>query len=252
MLGALLVPSTLALIMDTFSDRELAAAIGSWTAWTGISTVFGPVLGGVLVGAGSWRYVFLINAPLALATLWLLRAPRRASDGHTRGWTGSARRCARSHSAGPIFALIEQPRSGWGAPAVAVPLAAGLAAMAAFVAWERRAADPMIPHGLLRSRNFRVGNLATLCLYGALSAATFFLVVFLQQVGGYSPLAAGASLLPLSFASFLLARKFGSLADRHGPRYFMGSRPRHRRSRPADAARRSTLGRTTGHRSCPA
>ena len=168
--------------------------------------MFGPVLGGVLVDAGSWRYVFLINAPLALwhAVAAAGRPGGRAAGRHER-WTGSARRCARSRSAGPIFALIEQPRSGWGAPAVAVPLAAGLAAMAAFVAWERRAADPMIPHGLLRSRNFRVGNLATLCLYGALGAATFFLVVFLQQVGGYSALAAGAALLPLSFASFLLA-----------------------------------------------
>ncbi len=224
-LGALLVPSTLALIMDTFSERELATAIGSWTAWTGIATVFGPVLGGVLVDAGSWRYVFIINAPLALATLWLLRAaPAGERRAGTRvDWLGACL-CALALG-GPIFALIEQPRSGWDSPTVAIPLAAGLAAMAAFVAWERRAAEPMIPHGLLRSRNFRVGNLSTLCLYGALSAATFFLIVFLQQVGGYSALAAGAALLPLSFASFLLARRFGSLADRHGPRYFMGAGP---------------------------
>ena len=224
-LGALLVPSTLALIMDTFSRAELAAAIGSWTAWTGIATVFGPVLGGVLVDAGSWRYVFLINLPLALITLWLLRfAPAGERRGDTRvDWVGASL-CALALG-GPIFALIEQPRSGWGAPAVALPLAAGLVCAAAFVAWERRAPAPMIPHGLLRSRNFRVGNLATLCLYGALSAATFLLVVFLQQVGGYSALGAGAALLPLSVANLLLARRFGSLADRHGPRLFMGSGP---------------------------
>ncbi len=223
--GALLVPSTLALIMDTFSDRELAAAIGSWTAWTGIATVFGPVLGGLLVDAGSWRYVFIINAPLALVTLWLLRfAPAGERRAETRvDWPG-ATLCALALG-GPIFALIEQPRSSWGAPGVAIPLAAGLAAMAAFVTWERRAPAPMIPHGLLRSRNFRAGNLSTLCLYGALSAATFFLIVFLQQVGGYSALAAGAALLPLSFASFLLSRRFGALADRYGPRYFMGIGP---------------------------
>ncbi len=224
-LGALLVPSTLALIMDTFSEKELAAAIGSWTAWTGMATVFGPVLGGLLVDAGSWRYVFLINAPLALTTLWLLQfAPAGERQAHTRvDWLGASL-CALALG-GPVFALIEQPRSGWAAPGVAIPLAAGLAAMAAFVAWERRAADPMIPYGLLRSHNFRVGNLATLCLYGALSAATFFLILFLQQVGGYSALAAGAALLPLSLASFLLARRFGSLADRYGPRYFMGTGP---------------------------
>jgi len=126
---------------------------------------------------------------------------------------------------GPIFALIEQPRYGWAAGQVWAPLAAGAALLGLFVVWERHTSAPMLPPALFRSRNFGVGNLATLAFYGALSASTFFIVVFLQQVAGYSPVAAGAALMPMSILTFLLAKRFGALADRHGPRLFMGLGP---------------------------
>ena len=106
-----------------------------------------------------------------------------------------------------------------------VPLVAGLVLLAAFVAWERRAPEPMLPLQLFVVRNFAVGNLTTLATYGGLGVATFFLVVFLQQVAGYTPLEAGLALLPITIVIFALSRRFGALADRLGPRLFMAGGP---------------------------
>jgi EmrB/QacA subfamily drug resistance transporter len=222
--GALLVPSTLALIMDTFEDHERAAAIGSWTAWTGIATVVGPLGGGVLVQAASWRWIFAINLIPVLITLWLLR--RLPADKRTPGHVDivGALLCTFG-LAGPVFALIEQPTYGWGSPRVAIPLIAGLALLAAFVPWERRSPQPMLPLQLFKVRNFSVGNLTTLTLYAGLGVATFFLVLFLQQVAGYTPVKSGASLLPITVVVFLLSKRFGALADLIGPHYFMAAGP---------------------------
>lgn len=222
--GALLVPSTLALLMDTFEDHERAAAIGSWTAWTGIATVIGPLGGGVLIQAASWRWIFAINLIPVVITLMLLR--RLPADKRTPGHVDivGALLCTFG-LAGPVFALIEQPSYGWGSPQVAIPLIVGLVLLAAFVPWERRSPQPMLPLELFRVRNFSVGNLTTLTLYAGLGVATFFLVLFLQQVAGYSPVKSGASLLPITVVVFLLSKRFGALADRIGPHYFMAAGP---------------------------
>jgi EmrB/QacA subfamily drug resistance transporter len=222
--GALLVPSTLALIMDTFPENERAGAIGTWTAWTGVATVVGPLGGGALVQAASWRWIFAINLiPVAITLLLLRELP---SDTRTPGHIDipGALLCALGLG-GPVFALIEQPQYGWGAGRVAIPLVVGMLLLVAFVAWERRSPQPMMPLHLFRSRNFTVGNLTTLTLYAGLGVATFFLVLFIQQVGGYTPLAAGTALLPLTLIMFVFARRFGVLADRFGPHAFMGAGP---------------------------
>ncbi|MGI8412973.1 MAG: MFS transporter [Solirubrobacteraceae bacterium] len=222
--GALLVPSTLALIMDTFAPAQRAGAIGTWTAWAGVATVAGPLGGGLLVQAASWRWIFAINLVPVLVTLWLLRKlpADRPAGGHVDA-IGAAL-CAVG-LAGPVFALIEQPRYGWGSPLVMAPLLAGLALLAGFVGWERRVGEPMLPLHLFAVRNFTIGNLTTLMLYAGLGSATFFLVVFIQQVGGYTPVQAGLALLPITILIFLLSKRFGALADRVGPRAFMTGGP---------------------------
>jgi EmrB/QacA subfamily drug resistance transporter len=224
MAGALLVPSALALIMDTFQEHERAAAIGTWTAWAGMATVIGPLGGGALIQIASWRWVFAINLVPVLITLWMLRRlPDDIPAGGHVDIPGAI--LAAFGLCGPVFALIEQPRYGWGAPEVAVPLIAGVTLLGAFVAWERRAPEPMLPLGLFRSRNFTVGNLTTLVVYAGLGTATFFLVLFVQQVGGYTPLDAGLSLLPVTLIMFACSKRFGALADRFGPRAFMAAGP---------------------------
>jgi EmrB/QacA subfamily drug resistance transporter len=224
MAGALLVPSTLALIMDNFPEGERSAAIGTWTAWVGISTVIGPLGGGALVQLASWRWIFAINlVPVAITLLLLTRLdPDKPTPGHV-DWVGAAL-CAFG-LAGPVFGLIEQPNYGWGDPRVAIPVLAGVALLAAFVYWESRCSHPMLPLALFKIRNFTVGNITTLMMYGGLGVATFFVVLFIQQIGGYTPIQAGLALLPITLVMFALSRRFGVLADRLGSRWFMSGGP---------------------------
>ncbi len=222
--GALLVPSALALIVDHFGPDERAAAIGTWTAWAGVSTVIGPLGGGVLVQAASWRWIFVINLiPVAITIALLTRLPADATVPRRVDWVGGVL-CVLG-LAGPVFGLIEQARYGFADPRVLVPIVAGLALLVAFAVWERRTREPMMPLHLFTVRNFTVGNLTTLGVYGGLGVATFFTVVFVQQVGGYTPIAAGLSLLPITLLMFTLSRRFGALADRLGPRPFMSAGP---------------------------
>ena len=222
--GALLVPSTLALIMDTFAEDERAAAIGTWTAWTGVATVIGPLGGGALIQFASWRWIFAINLIPVAITLFLLTRlePDHRTPGHVD--VVGAILCAIGLG-GPVFALIEQPQYGWGDPRVFIPLVGGILLFVSFLLWERHDPEPMMPLGLFKIRNFAVGNLTTLTMYAGLGVATFFLILFVQQVGGYSPIEAGLSLLPVTIMMFLLSRRFGALADRIGPHVFMAAGP---------------------------
>ncbi len=225
--GALLVPSGLAVIVGVFPESERSSAIGSWTAWSGIATVIGPLVGGELLDTVSWRWIFIINVPFVLACLALIviAVPSvRAPGARRRLDIAGAVLCALG-LAGPVYALIEQPRLGWGSPGVLAPLLAGLALLGLFVARERRTRDPMLPLGLFARRNFSVGNAETLVMYGGLAVLFFFLTLFLQQVAGYTPLQSGLATLPVTIVMFLLSRRFGMLADRYGPRLFMGAGP---------------------------
>lgn len=225
--GALLTPSALAVIIATFPGDERGPAIGTWTAWGGIFTIVGPLAGGELIALASWRWIFLVNVPFAFACLALVAAVIPAG-GEPKGSrhvdvVGGVL-CALGLG-GPVFALIEQPRLGWGDPRVLGPLLAGLALFVAFLAWERRARAPMLPLALFDRRNFTVGNVETLAMYGGLGILLFLLALFLQQVAGYSPLQAGAATLPTTAVMFALSRRWGRLADRFGPRLFMGLGP---------------------------
>jgi EmrB/QacA subfamily drug resistance transporter len=230
--GALLVPSSLAVIVNTFPESERGAAIGSWTAWGAIAGVLGPLAGGELLALGSWRLIFLMNIPLAIACVSLIlvaipvSAPRDedpARPARRVDYTGAIL-CALGLG-GPVFALIEQPRLGWSSPAVIVPLIAGVALLALFLLYESRAQGPMLPLGLFRRRNFSAGNVETFAMYAGLAILFFFLVLFLQQIGGYTPLKSGLATLPVTIVMFVLSRRFGALADKFGPRFFMGAGP---------------------------
>jgi EmrB/QacA subfamily drug resistance transporter len=225
--GALLAPSALAVIVAAFPANERGAAIGSWTAWSGIATVIGPFVGGWLIDAGSWRWIFAINVPFVIATLVIVAvaigAPEPGGVRRRVDWTGAAL-CAIG-LAGPVYGLIRQPEDGWAAPLVLGPILGGVAILALFLWHERRSADPMLPLGLFRRRNFAVGNLQTLAMYGGLSITFFFLVLYLQQVAGYDALQAGLATLPPTIVMFLLSKRFGALSDRFGPRLFMGVGP---------------------------
>ncbi|MHB1468496.1 MAG: DHA2 family efflux MFS transporter permease subunit [Solirubrobacteraceae bacterium] len=224
--GALLVPSALAVIVACFPAQERGPAIGSWAAWSGIATVVGPLAGGGLLDNASWRWIFAVNIPFVVVcvALILLAVPRtdaaRTRSVDIRG----ALLCALGLG-GPVFALIEQPRLGWASPGVIAPLAAGALLFVAFLAYERRVADPMLQLRLFARRNFSVGNFETFAMYAGLSVLFFFLTLFLQQVCGYTPLQSGLATLPVTLVMFAVSRRAGTLADRLGPRLFMGAGP---------------------------
>jgi EmrB/QacA subfamily drug resistance transporter len=223
--SALLTPASLAVIATTFDDEaERGAAIGTWTAWGGITTVIGPLAGGWIVDVTSWRWIFAVNVPLVLVTLGLIRIgvepDEEARVAHRRVDYVGAVLCALG-LAGPVFALSEQPRRGWDDPIVILGLAGGIALLVLFVVYESRASHPMLPLRLFRSRNFSFANAETLLVYSGLSALFFFLTIFLQQVAGWSALESGLASVPVTVLMFFLSRRFGALSGRYGPRLFM-------------------------------
>jgi predicted MFS family arabinose efflux permease len=181
----------------------------------------------VLIDQASWRWIFALNVPVIALTLVIvakavqerpLEGPRPHVD------VVGAVLCAVG-LAGPTFGLVRQPELGWGAPSVLLPIVGGLAVFACFLAYERRSPRPMLPLGLFKRRNFAAGNLQTLLMYGGLSITLFVLTLFLQEVAGYSALEAGLATMPTTVIMFLLSRRMGALADRLGPRRFMGFGP---------------------------
>ena len=225
--GAILTPAGLAVIAATFRGEERGAAIGAWTAWTGIAFVVGPLVGGWLVTNASWRWVFIVNVPFAVATAALVAyaVPRRerAVERPRIDVLGGAL-CVLGLG-GPVFALIEEPKRGFADPLILVPLLAGAALLGTFLWWERRTPAPMLPLGLFERQNFSFANLETLAVYAGLSTLSFFLVIFVQQLDGYSALEGGLALLPITVVMFVLSPRVGRLSMRLGPRIFMGVGP---------------------------
>jgi EmrB/QacA subfamily drug resistance transporter len=224
--GALLVPSSLALIISAFSGPAQGKAIGTWTAWTGIAFVVGPLLGGFLADAGQWRLIFALNVIPASVTLWLLRPLdlKEKVRTSTRVDYFGALLCTLGLG-GPVYAFIEQSHYGWHSPLIYLPLSIGLLALGLFIWFERRVSQPMLPLALFKVRNFTVGNLATIVIYGGLSVAIFLISIFAQQIGGYSAVQAGMALMPVTLIMFVLSPRFGALAGKYGPRAFMGLGP---------------------------
>jgi EmrB/QacA subfamily drug resistance transporter len=218
--GALLVPGSLAIISASFDEDGRGKAIGTWSAATALTTALGPVIGGWLIDHGSWRAAFLLNVPLA--TVVLVLAPRYVPESRNPDETGPldwiGALLVTAGLGALVYALIEAPARGFGAARVLVGLVAGGAALAGFVAVERRQRQPMVPLQLFRSRAFTGANVLTLLLYAALGGGLFFVPLDLIEVQRYSATAAGAALLPLVVLIAALSRWSGGLVARHGAR----------------------------------
>ena len=214
--GALLVPGSLSIIQASFAHADRAKAIGLWSGLGGIAGLGGPFLAGFLVDTVSWRWVFLLNVPLAVAVVLvaLRHVPESRDPAHHGRFDVGGALTAALALGGVTYALID---AGAG-PGTWVALALGLAAGVGFVVQERRAADPMLPLGVFADRQFTGANLTTLAVYGALGGMSFFLVLQLQTVLGYDALAAGAAVVPSILIISLLSSRAGALAGRIGPR----------------------------------
>ncbi len=218
--GALLTPGSLAILQASFHPDDRAQAIGAWSGLGGIATAVGPFLGGWLIQAASWRLIFLLNLPLAVAVAYvaLRHVPESSDPDSVRELDVQGAVLAILGLGGTSLALIEGPTFGFGSPLVALAASVGVLALVGFVSTEARSRHPMLPLSLFASRQFAGANLVTLAVYGALSGVLFLLVVQLQQVVGYSPLQAGMATLPVTAMMLLLSARMGKLGQRIGPR----------------------------------
>ena len=225
--GALLTPGSLAMIQATFAPQDRARAIGAWSGLGGVATAVGPFVGGWLIQVASWRWVFLINAPLAVVVV--LVAQRHVPE--TRDSTVSGHVDALGAGlgalglAGVTYAIIEAPARGPGSPVVVAAALVGLASMVGFVVVESREQHPMVPLGIFSSAQFTAANAVTFIVYAAFGGVFFLLVVQLQVVAGFPPLAAGTAMLPVTVIMLLLSARAGQLAQRIGPRLPMSLGP---------------------------
>src|SRR6266498_1669185 len=218
--GALLTPGSLAIIEASFHPDDRSTAIGAWSGLAGVTTALGPFLGGWLVEAFSWRLIFLINLPLAALVVWItLRHVPESRDPAAApklDLTGAA--LAAVGLAGATYALTEGAGLGWTSPLILATSVGGVLALAAFVVVERTSSHPMLPLDIFTSRQFTAANLVTFVVYGALGGSFFLLPIQLQRVAGYSPLASGVALVPVTVVMLLLSARAGRLAQRIGPR----------------------------------
>jgi EmrB/QacA subfamily drug resistance transporter len=225
--GALLVPTSLAIITATFSGQERGRAFGVWAAASGATTILGPVLGGFLVDVVSWRAIFLINAPLVAFGMWVAwrfvaesrdeEAPRRFD------WLGAI--AVALAVGGLAFGVIRGQEQGWTDPSVVISLIVGTGGTMALVPLMAFRRNVLVPLGIFRSRNFSVSNVSTLLIYGSLYAFGYLLAVFLQGTFGYTATAAGLAGLPISLLLVVFSARVGGIAARTGPRTFMAAGP---------------------------
>ncbi len=221
--GALLVPESLAIIQDVVEPGDRSRAIGMWAGLSGVTAAIGPLVGGYLVSAVSWRAVFFLNVPLSAVTLCAVAAqvPASRRGGNWRALDWPAAAVIAVGLGGLTYGLIEGPSLGWVTAPIVIALGTGVAGIALFVLREARASQPMVPLSIFGVRDFTGANLASLGVYFALAGALLFITLDLQQIDGYSPLAAGAALLPITVLLLLLSSRMGSLMNRFGARVFM-------------------------------
>lgn len=218
--GALLTPGSLAIIEATFAPEDRGRAIGAWSALGGVAAAIGPLVGGYLVQAVSWRAIFLINLPLGCVVAWL--ALRHVPESRDETVTGRldypSAILATVGLAGATYAMVEGPSRGLTSGLVVASSLIGIVGLVGFVVVERYGAHPMLPLDIFSSRQFTAANLVTFVVYAALGGVFFLLVVVLQTALGYSPVAAGAASLPVTALMLALSSRSGAVAQRTGPR----------------------------------
>src|SRR5256884_670587 len=216
--AALLTPGSLAILEASFVPDDRARAIGAWSGLSGVAIAAGPLIGGYLITAASWRWIFFINVPIAVVVVAL--GARHVPESRDVTVTGkidyAGALAAVVFLTGITFAFIEAPTLGWSSPSVLVMTVAGVAGLAAFLVREHRASSPMLPLSIFRDRQFAATNAVTFIVYAALVGATFLLPVVLQVVSGYSPLASGLALVPLTIIILALSPRPGELPARRG------------------------------------
>ncbi len=225
--GALVVPGSLSIITASFADEERGRAFGIWAGASAATSIIGPLVGGLLVNTVSWRAAFLINLPfLAVALFATLRYVPESRDDDATGrfdWLGSI--VIALAVGGLAFGTIRGQQQGWGEPVAIVSLAVGAVCAVAFPILMVTRRDPLVPPKLFRSRNFTVTNLSTLVIYGALYVSLTFQGIFLIGTLGYNEQAAGLAGVPATLLLVLFSTRFGKLAARHGPRWYMAIGP---------------------------
>ncbi len=225
--GALLAPASLAIIQASFHPEDRARAVGAWSGLSGVSAAIGPLFGGYMIDALSWRFIFWLNVPVAAIVIFV--CVRHVPETHD---PTSARRpdimgavAIGAGLAGLTFALIEAPERGTGSPQVLLAAVVGAAGFIGFILVERRGTHPMIPPDIFSSHQFTAANLVTFIVYASLSGVFFLLTVHFQQVLGYSPLQAGLADVPITLLMLALSARAGDLAQRIGPRLPMAAGP---------------------------
>jgi EmrB/QacA subfamily drug resistance transporter len=225
--AALLTPGSLAILQASFAPDDRGRAIGAWSGLGGVATAAGPLLGGYLIAAASWHWIFLINVPIGAFVLLLSvrHVPESHDPGANRHIDVAGAVLATVALAGTTYGLIEGPTRGWSDPSVLAMLGIGVVGAVAFLLVERTSPAPMLPLGVFRVRQFTVTNAVTFVVYAALGGTLFLLPVQLQVADGYTPLESGVALLPLTLVMLLLSARSGRLASRIGPRLQMSVGP---------------------------
>ncbi|MGD9705803.1 MAG: MFS transporter [Acidimicrobiia bacterium] len=216
--GALLTPGSLAIIQASFHPDDRARAIGAWSGFGGVTTAIGPLAGGWLVDAASWRWIFLLNLPLAGLVVWI--AVHHIPETRATAVEG------RNDLLGALLGVLGLAGATWGLIERSWPLGAvGIAGLVAFVVSEHHARHPMLPLAIFRSRQFTTANVVTLFIYGGLGAVLFLIGLVLQESLGYSPLEAGVATFPITLIMLTFSARAGALAQRIGARIPMTAGP---------------------------
>jgi EmrB/QacA subfamily drug resistance transporter len=218
--GALMTPASLAIIEAAFAPGDRTHVIGTWAGFSGVSSAIAPFLGGWLLEAGGWRWIFLINVPVAAVTGWTTRRHVPESRDTTRSggadWPGAL--AGVTALAAITYAILVLPSAGVSSPQFAVAVALGVVSSAAFAVTERRGSHPMLPPAIFAPAQFRAANAVTFVVNGALGGFAFVFIPALEVVAGYSPVVAGSALVPVTVVTLLLSGSSGRLAQRTGPR----------------------------------